>query len=201
MRSWLAVSLLVLAAVPATASAQEKFLGRAADEWSQKLAASQGQERVYAAWALAQMAGQEAGGPGDHVHFAELVKLISDGDASVRYWGAQGLSNYAQQLKPRDSGRGAAINALLPLLEDKAAAPRIAAALAVGQLGKPDKALPILVAGLSEPQEAARIQAVSALEQLGPAARPALETLQKATSDNSEYVKRISERALAKLSK
>jgi HEAT repeat protein len=88
---------------------------------------------------------------------------------------------------------------LTPLLDDKAAAPRLAAAAAIGQLGQAGKALPVLVAAMKDPQDATRIQAVAALELLGAAARPAEPTLRAATTDSSEYVKRISARALEKL--
>lgn len=188
------------AACISAAQAQDAFLGRSVEQWSATLANGKGQERVEAAWALAQIAGREAGSAGDHIQFAELVKLISDSDPSVRYWGVLGLAGYARPLKASDSGRGAALNTLAPLLDDKAPAPRIVAAAALGQLGQTEKALPILVAALSDPQEATRIQAIAALEQLGPAAKPVEQAIQGATSDSSEYVKRISERAIKKLS-
>ena len=85
------------------------------------------------------------------------------------------------------------------LLADQAPAPRIAAAESLGLLGDADRALPVLVAAMSDPQDAVRIQAVAALEKLGEAARPAETTLRAATSDSSEYVKRIGARALLKL--
>ena len=186
-----AAAMLLL---PCAAMAQDKFLGRTADQWSQALTTTAGQQRVHAAWALAQMAGRASGGPGDHVQFAEMVKLISDSDPSVRYWGVLGLTSFAQQLKAGDSGRANVVSTLLPLLDDTAPGPRIAAAAALGQLGQPEKALPVLVAAMSDPQEATRIQAVAGIEQLGPAARPAEATLRAATTDSSEYVKRISSR-------
>jgi HEAT repeat protein len=124
---------------------------------------------------------------------------LNDSDPSVRYWGIQGLGSFAGRLAKRDGGQMAVVNALTPLLDDKSPAPRISAAQALGELGQSDKALPILVAAMSDPQESVRIQAVAALEKLGPAARPAQSTLQAATSDSSEYVKRISQRALARL--
>jgi HEAT repeat protein len=52
---------------------------------------------------------------------------------------------------------------------------------------------------MESPQESVRIQAVAALAKLGPAARQAVATLTAATTDPSEYVKRISSRALAQL--
>jgi HEAT repeat protein len=59
--------------------------------------------------------------------------------------------------------------------------------------------LAVLVESLSHPQDAVRMQAITALERWGEAARPALASLRKATADSSEYVKRIATRALAKL--
>jgi HEAT repeat protein len=176
--------------------AQDAFLGRSADQWSERLTSSQGQQRVHAAWAIAQLAGQAAGGPGDQVHFAELVKLVSDNDAMVRYWGVIGLAAFAERLGQGDGGQTAVVNTLEPLLDDNAAAPRIAAATSLGLFGQPGKALPILVSALSDPHESIRIQAAAALEKLGPAARPAEAALRHATNDHSQYVKRIAARAL-----
>jgi HEAT repeat protein len=195
----LAIFLLVASlTLPLIAQeAQDKFLGRSAEEWSGSLTSSAGQQRTHAAWAIALLAGRQAGGPSDQVHFAELVKLISDNDPAVRYWGVMGLAAFAQ--RKEGGGQTAVIKALQPLLEDKSPAPRIAAALALGQLNHVKEALPVLVAAMESPQESVRIQAVAALEKLGPAARPADATLRSATSDSSEYVKRISSRALATL--
>ena len=193
------VGVVLWTAFVQAANAQDTFLGRSADEWSEQLTSSQGQKRVHAAWAIAQLVGRAAGGPVDQVHFAELVKLVNDSDPTVRYWGVNGLASYAERLGVKDGGQMAAVNTLVPLLDDKSPAPRIAAAQTLGVLGKTERALPVLVAAMSDPQESVRIQAVAALEKLGPAARPSLETLRTATSDSSEYVKRISERALTSL--
>jgi HEAT repeat protein len=180
--------------------ADDTFLGRSLDQWSAAFTSSEGQQRVHAAWAIAQFTARSAGGPKDQGHLAELVKLAGNGDATVRYWGVQGLDAYAQRLGANDAGQTAVVNTLQPLLADKSPAPRIAAACALGALGKTEKALPVLVAAMSDPHDAVRIQAVAALERLGTAARPAQDTLKVATSDSSEYVKRISERALSQLS-
>jgi HEAT repeat protein len=183
----------------AEATAAEEFLGRSFDQWSEMLTSSQANERAYAAWAIGKLAAQSAGKPNDQVYFAELVKLIHDSDATVRYWGVLGLAGYAKSLPGKDGGQKAVINTVTPLLEDKAAAPRIAAAQTLGILGQPEKALPVLVAAMSDPQDSVRIQAAGALEVMGPAARPASATLEKGTSDSSEYVKRISQRTLQTL--
>jgi HEAT repeat protein len=194
------VTLLFVASLTSPLIAQEvqeKFLSRSVEEWSGALTSSSGPQRMHAAWAIAQLAGRQAGGPSDQIHFAELVKLISDSDPTVRYWGVMGLAGFAQ--RKEGGGQTAVINTLQPLLEDKSPASRIAAAQTLGQLGHAKEALPVLVAAMDSPQESVRIQAVAALEKLGPAARPAEATLRSATSDSSEYVKRISSRAVEAL--
>ncbi|HEY2411257.1 MAG TPA: HEAT repeat domain-containing protein [Pirellulaceae bacterium] len=180
-------------------SAADDFLGRSFEQWSEMLNGSQQTERSYAAWALGQIATERAGSPNDQVYFAELIKLIHDNDPTVRYWGVLGLAGYAHKLPAKDGGKTAVANSVTPLLEDKSAAPRIAAAQTLGLVGQPEKALPVLIAAMSDPQDSARIQAATALEKLGEAARPAIATLEKGTSDSSEYVKRISERSLQAL--
>jgi HEAT repeat protein len=190
---------MVLCGITAVAGTQETFLGRNLDAWGEAVTSADQQKRSQAAWAIAQLAGKAERGPGDQVYFAELVKLTSDGDATVRYWGVVGLGSYGQRDGVKDGGQTAVVNTLLPVLDDKSAAPRIAAAEVLGLFGRVDKALPILESAMNDPQESVRIQAVAALEKLGSAARPAEKTLQKATSDSSEYVKRISQRALNRM--
>jgi HEAT repeat protein len=185
--------------ISAVVNADETFLGRSLDAWSEAVTSADQHKRSQAAWAIAQLAGQAERGLGDQVYFAELVKLTSDGDATVRYWGVVGLGSFGQRGGVKDGGQTAVVNTLMPLLDDKSAAPRIAAAEVLGLVGRVDKALPILEAAMNDPQESVRIQAVAALEKLGSAAQPALPTLRQATSDSSEYVKRISQRALGRL--
>jgi HEAT repeat protein len=188
-----------LAAIAAGALGQEPYLGRTADQWEAALTSGDAGQRLHAAWAIAQMAGRSTGIPDDQERFANVVKLVNDSDPSVRYWGVMGLANYAARLNKGDGGQTAVINTLEPLLKDESPAPRIAAALALGQLGRVEQALGVLTAAMSHPQESVRIQAVAALEKLGSAAQPAEAILSAATSDSSEYVKRISERALGNL--
>jgi hypothetical protein len=173
-----------------------EFLGRTTAQWNQELSSATGQERVLAAWAIAQVGGRAEGTSA----LADLAQLVRDSDPTVRYWGALGLKAHGQKLAESDRSPAAAvIETLQPLLAVQSAAARIAAAEALGTLGQAERALSVLVASMDDPQESVRIQAVAALEKLGPAARPAQATLEKATSDPSEYVKRISERALAAL--
>ena len=196
---FLSVSAPLLVFISAVARGEDSFVGRTPKEWSEQLSSSKGQGRIEAAWAIAQIAGRGALDAQDTTFEGTLKRLIEDREASVRYWGVQGLAMYARRVGEKAGGRAVVIQSLQTLLNDKSPAPRIAAAESLGLLGQADKGLPVLVAAMDDPQESVRIQAVAALEKLGPAARPAMGTLEKATSDSSEYVKRISERALTAL--
>jgi HEAT repeat protein len=196
-RSMLSALSLLLAG--SLSLCDDSFVGKTPQQWKEQLSSAQPQSRVEAAWAIAQIAGRSASDPQNATLEGILQQLVRDADPSVRYWGTQGLAMYAQRVGPNVGGQAAAIRELEPLLNDKSPAPRIAAAGALGLLGKADKALPVLTSAMDDPQDSVRIQAVAALEKLGPAARPAISTLEKAMSDPSEYVKRISERSLASL--
>jgi len=187
--------IVVLAAVVAAAG-EDAFLGRSTEEWNKQFQSSERQTRVYAAWAIAQLASKGK----DSTVLSNLEPLLKDSDPTVRYWGVMGLQFCGQNVDKGNATEVAAVtDRLRPLLEDKSAAPRIAAAESLALLRQADKALPVLLAAMDDPQESVRIQAVAALEKIGPAARPAIDTLQKAMTDSSEYVKRISERSLASL--
>jgi HEAT repeat protein len=175
------------------------FLGRNIDQWSEEFTSSSGHEKVHAAWGIAQLAGSQGGSPQDAIWFSELVKLLSDRDASVRYWGVTGLAKYAAAVEAKDGGRTAVRSTLHPLLADDAPAVRIATAETVGRFGEANRALPVLLEALEHSQEPVRVQAITALENLGEAAKPAEQALRAATKDDSEYVKRIATRLLLKL--
>jgi HEAT repeat protein len=198
------LSRSVLCALPLLLAASlsrgyDSFVGKTPEQWKEQLSSAQPQSRVEAAWAIAQIAGRSPSDSQNATFDGVLQQLVRDADPSVQFWGAQGLAMYAQRVGPNVGGQAAAISELESLLNDKSPAPRIAAAGALGLLGKADKALPVLTSALDDPQESVRIQAVAALEKMGAAARPVLVTLEKATGDSSEYVKRISERSLTAL--
>jgi HEAT repeat protein len=193
------LSALPLLLVASLSRGDDSFVGKTPQQWKDQLSSAQPQSRIEAAWAIAQIAGRNPSDPQNATFEGILQQLVGDADPSVRYWGAQGLAMYAQRVGPNAGGQAAAVRELDALLNDKSPAPRIAAAGALGLLGKSEKALPVLTSALDDPQESVRIQAVAALEKLGPIARPAISTLEKATSDSSEYVKRISERSLTAL--
>lgn len=191
-RFWSLGALLLIAgsvSLPADETKRE-FLGRSPEQWLARLQSQQPQERIEAAWALAQLA------PGEP---QLAVKLLGSEDSTARYWGLQGLQRAVRDGSQLESVQKIAHDAFLPLLADESPAVRIAAAETLVLLGDPDRAIPSLVEALNHPQDAVRIQAVAALEKLGKAARPAEKRLHAATSDSSEYVKRISTRALQKL--
>jgi hypothetical protein len=182
--------LIVGSAALAAKESEREFLGRTSEQWLARLQSQQPQEQIEAAWALAQLA----------PHDPQLaVKLLGSEDSTARYWGLQGLQRAVRDGSQLESVQKIAHDAVLPLLADESPAVRIAAAETLGLMGEPGRALPVLVEAMSHPQDAVRIQAVAALEKLGPAARPAEKALQDATSDSSEYVKRISTRAQQRL--
>ena len=187
---------LSLTATQSSLPADDTFLGRSPKQWQEAFASATGGDRHHAAWAIATLSGQSSN---SESALASLGTLARDSDASVRYWGATGLSRLSQKTGLDQTSRTAALKALPPLLADEAAAPRIAAAGAMGQLGEAEKALPVLLAAMKDAQDSARIQAAMALESLGERARPAQATLREGTRDSSEYVKRISERSLTRL--
>jgi hypothetical protein len=192
------VGILFVSSRSVAAAEEPTFLGRTSDQWLFRLDSDQPHERIEAAWAIAQYAER-------HPRLRPSLRLImidslaSHEDAAVRYWMVDGLRRVTLSKEGDEETRTAAKKSLQTLLTDKAPAPRIAAAETLGLLGESKQALPVLIEAMSHPQEAVRIQAVAALERLGEAARPAEQSLRTATSDSSEYVKRISARALQKL--
>jgi HEAT repeat protein len=201
MRFRFAAIALIWMLTAAAALAQEpQFLGRTRQQWVERLDTGVRGQRTYAAWAISQLALQEAGPKNAMLWLNELCLLAENGSYSVRYYGATGIGALLQKLEPSHPARATAMAALADLLRDVSPGVRLAAAEGLALAGQTKRALPVLVEGMSHPQDAIRIQAVAALEKIGEQARPAEATLQKATTDSSEYVKRISTRALAKLS-
>jgi murein L,D-transpeptidase YcbB/YkuD len=188
-----------LAAVPASSGDEPQFLGRTRAQWVGQLESGDRRQLRHSAWAISQMAVEQANAETAMLWLNELCLLTEGSSSSVRYWGAIGLGRFIQKLGGQHPTSAKARQALAGLLKDHAAGPRLAAAEALCQTGDAERGLPALVAAMSHPQDAIRIQAVTALERLGEPARPALATLKAASTDSSEYVKRLAARALAKL--
>jgi HEAT repeat protein len=175
------------------------FLGRTSDEWQARLNSDNPQVRAEAAWAIAQYVERDLQ-RNESLPLLMLNNLdFHQADATVRFWMIQGLQRLTLAKGARTEARQTVRVSLQKSLEDKSPAPRLAAAETLGLLGDTEAALPVLVEAMNHPQDAVRIQSVAVLEKLGEAARPAEATLRAATTDSSEYVKRISTRALTKL--
>jgi HEAT repeat protein len=202
-RTWYFVLIALLflgGAMPAQgADVPVTFLGRAHDQWVARLQSQQQHERVEAAWALSQIVVHHPPLAAESASQTALIALQSDRDPTIRYWGIHGLQRLVLTKPGPKAIHPAVYEALRAALQDESAAPRIAAAETLGLIAEADDALNVLTAAMGDSQDAVRIQAVSALEKLGEAARPAEAKLRAATSDSSEYVKRISTRALQKL--
>lgn len=180
---------------------EPRFLDRTRQEWVAAYESGGRRERLHAAWAISNFAVEQVGPTNTTLWLNELCLLAESESPSVRYWGILGLGRLLPKLEENSTAHETAVAAIQSAMKDKSDGPRLAAAEALGRAGRVDAALPVLVAAMSSPQEAARVQAASALANLGSAARPALAALQAATTDPSEYVKRISMRAVAALEK
>jgi HEAT repeat protein len=188
----------VLFAVVSSAD-EPQFLGRTRPQWVAQLESGDRRQHRHSAWAISQMATEQATDGSAMLWLNELCLLTEHAHSSVRFWGAVGLGQFMQKLAAEHTARSKAKEALANLLEDDAAGPRLAAAEVLCQAGDVQRGLPALVAAMTHPQDAVRIQAATALERLGERARPAMATLKAANSDSSQYVQRLAARALANL--
>jgi N-sulfoglucosamine sulfohydrolase len=114
------------------------------------------------------------------------LHLLGDKESSVRYWAVIGLDNICQ-------------DGLDSFLEDNSDFVRIAAAEALCQGGKEDKALRVLIEALQNGNNSGRLYAATALGRIGQKAEDAAEQLSKSLKDRDEYVRRASTHALARL--
>lgn len=126
--------------------------------------------------------------------FADLVAALDHSDPAIRYWGATGLGNYADEAKSNRDG----VAALQAMLEDKSAAVRIAAGRALCRMGlHTDEALNQLSDELSGELQWARLEASIALDYLDETARPVIDSLKNALKDQpNKYIVRVANRAV-----
>ena len=128
----------------------------------------------------------------------DYLKVIDDEYASVRYWAVVGLLWRCETPGEIAKVKGAIENKLA----DPSPAVRIAAAQAMCEWGKEDKALGVLVEMLKHKSNSVRLSAAIALGEIGEKARPAESTMRKAAAEDTgsgKYVNRVCERALALL--
>ncbi|MEA3226724.1 MAG: sulfatase-like hydrolase/transferase, partial [Planctomycetota bacterium] len=120
----------------------------------------------------------------------KLIAAMDDEDAAIRYWGATGIGNIGADAKAARSKMTAA-------LEDDLVSVRVAAARALCFMGKPEKALTVLVEALRGEDTWGRLQAAIVLDSIGEEARPAEGALKEALTDQpSKYITRVANRAL-----
>ena len=117
-----------------------------------------------------------------------LIAHLESDDAPVRYAAAYWLGNLHTAAAP-------AYRPLSALMDDDTDYVRVAAARAIGLMGKATEALPILVQEMSTSEnEATRHYAALALEDMGEDARPALEAIRKAAKDKYDCTHRVATR-------
>mgnify|MGYP002633472884 FL=1 len=125
--------------------------------------------------------------------FPDLKKALSHEDAAVRYWGATGLGNFADDAKTDAE----AVSKLESQLDDESPAVRIATARALCRMGKTEPALKKLGEELSGEHQWARLQAAIALDYLDETARPVLADLQGALKKQpNKYIIRVANKAV-----
>lgn len=128
----------------------------------------------------------------------DLMSALKDQDAAVRYWGAVGVANIGM---PASSAEAAIRKAL----KDSSAVVRTAASHALCRLGKPEAALPVLVAVLKTGEQWERLHAAIVLDEIDELARPAIRAMHDALIPRPElyakgkYTVRVINRALNQL--
>ena len=132
---------------------------------------------------------KELDGQGDKA-IPKYFKALNDKYASVRYWAVIGL-HYSS--KAADARRKAAFE---KALTDPAVVVRIAAAHALCDWGREEKALPALSEALNNKTDKARLFAIIALNKIGEKARPLLPEIKAALKDSDNYVQRVAQTTL-----
>ena len=123
----------------------------------------------------------------------EMIRVLDDDDAAVRYWGAIGLGNLGETAAPT-------AELMVRSLKDPSASVRIAAARALCRMNQPRLALPILTQELASEFEWVRLNAAIVLDEIDEMALPTIPALTKALEDKqNKYVVRVANRALNEL--
>jgi len=122
-------------------------------------------------------------------------EALNDEYGSVRYWAVIGLHNNCKAAG--DVKRAKA--ALKKMLSDKSPVVRIAAAHAMCDWGEEKEGLTVLVEGLKERTDKARLYAAIALRRIGEKARPALDQIKAGLKDKDNYVQRVTRATLKRL--
>lgn len=175
--------MLIFCLAPVLLAAQA-HLGRTLAEWEAQLGAENRVERLVAARALGEIA---IAGRSDAAK--AVLKALAHDDSGVRYWSAIAAGEMGDGAR---SGQAA----LTERLQDEAPEVRVWAAYALVKLGRNQEGLQTLIDELGNPEQGARLQAITALDQLGEAAAPAAPDIETATRDEFDYVQRVARHSL-----
>ena len=125
--------------------------------------------------------------------FPDLLDALSYDDAAVRFWGATGLGNFAEEASDYKGAR----KALSKALKDDAPAVRIAAGRALCRMSDDPKALRVVADAMKGPNEWARLEAAIVLDELNEGARSVLKDLQAGLEEQpNKYIVRVSNKAV-----
>ena len=128
----------------------------------------------------------------DPAWIGRLIDMMSSEDSGVRYWGAVGCLGHG---KDASSAR----SALVDRLADPCPDVRIVAAEALCLLGYTGLASGILADLLNHENQYVRLHAANAIDYIGETARPFAGIMKIHLEDESNYVRRVMEKALADL--
>jgi HEAT repeat protein len=176
--------LITFALAASLPGAEAVHLGKSLQQWQADLASSDRTTRLLAARSIGEM-----GVAGDQGALEALTSALSHDDSAVRYWAAVALGDMA------DNAAGAK-STLESRLKDEAPEVRVWAAYALARQGQAAEGVPVLIEVLGNPERGARLQAITALDQLGETGRPAAAAMQLAVKDDFDYVGRIARHAL-----
>jgi len=129
----------------------------------------------------------------DPANLPRLIQWMDDENECIRYWAALGCVMLCEKAAP-------AAEALAKRMTDASGSVRVAAGEALCHGGQEAKGVPVLIACLAdENNPRVRLQAATALENIGEKARPALAALEKAAGDRDPYVQRAATHTVALL--
>ncbi len=126
----------------------------------------------------------------------DLLRLIGNENAAVRYWAAVTIGNRAEGLKQPRDGSVKIKTELEHALNDSTPAVQIAVARALLRMGESTIALPVLISSLEHHDEWVRLYAAQILDEAGEQGRSAIPFMHKALGDTNKYVVRVVNHAL-----
>ena len=134
---------------------------------------------------------------------AKMIEILTDDDATVRYWACVGLGNNAKEI-PASQKEKAAVG-LRACLKGESENVRVAAARALCHMDLAKEALPVLVEVLDNGSQWARVHAANVLDEINAQARPVIAAMKrnkayrKGLVAEGKYTVRVLNRALNEL--